>query len=168
MGLFNNLKDAVKKTVDEKVDETRTKMGESAVGRMTLGAIDAAKGTSSQVYRLPAEHEATVYTYDGNPLKGIPTGERFVIEAVPGRVTMTSKYTGITTSTDDFDNVAYSYKGKVFGMASSHSPAIKKLMKHGYRVEVEAYIRGYDGTRGFPYVVGLFGFVDDSVYRNVK
>lgn len=121
-----------------------------------------------KVYRLPADHEAKVYTYDGAPLRGLSLNERFVITAIPGDVTMTSVYTGATASTTNYNDIAYAYNGEVFGFASSHAEAVKKLIMGGYRVEVEAYIRGYDGERGFPYVVGLFGFVDDDLYYSLK
>lgn len=120
---------------------------------------------ATRTYRLPAEHEASIYTYCGAPLAGIPTNARFVVAAVPADVTMTSIYTGLTSSTGNYGDIAYEYNGQIFGFCSSHAEAVRNMMTAGYRVEVEAYIRGYDGMKGFPYVVGLFGFVDDAVYR---
>ena len=119
------------------------------------------------VYRLPPDHESSIYTYDGTPFNGMKVGTKFVIAAVPGYVQMTSIYTGTTTEIGDFGNIAYSYNGYIFGFASSHAEAIVKMMKAGYRVELEAYISGYDGQQGFPMVKGLFGYIDDSTYMNI-
>ena len=173
MGLLGNLKkgvsDAIRKTVDERVDEARAKAGGFVVGRAALGAIDAARGVQdAPAYRLPAENRKTVYTYDGTPLKGLRVGERFVMTAIPGRVDMKSRYTGTPASTRDRRNVAYAYGGKAFGMCAAHAPAIYKLMDNGYTVEVEAYVDGYDGKLGYPKVVGLFGYVDDELYYSLR
>lgn len=185
MGLFGNLKDgmksAVQKTVDEKMDAGRARMESSTVGRMALGAMDAAKRPKmatmsvspwnvqppTRTYRLPADHEATIYTYNGEPLRGIAPGTRFVIRAVPADVVMESAYTDYVASTTDYGNIAYEYNGQIFGMGKSHAEAIERLMRNGYAVEVEAYISGFDGERGFPYVKGLFGFVDDAIYMEL-
>lgn len=115
-------------------------------------------------YRLPAEHEANVYTYNGEPFAGLRVNDRFLIYAVPADVEMVSAYTGKRSATGDYGDLAYEYNGQIFGFSSSHADAVRKLMQAGYRVEVEAYIRGFDTSQGFPHVVGLFGFVDDAVY----
>ena len=121
----------------------------------------------TQTYRIPAEHEARIYTYNGTVFQGLPKDTRFIVTAVPADVQMVSIYTGTASSSTDF-GVAYSYNGQIFGFGSSHAEAIKQMMLGGYQVEVEAYISGYDGQQGFPKVVGLFGFVDDDVYRTVQ
>ena len=120
------------------------------------------------IYRLPPEHESRIYTYDGTPFKGLTVNTKLIVTAVPGNVEMTSIYTGTTTSTTDYDDVAYSYNNYIFGLSSSHSKAIKTLMQAGYRVEVEAYINGYDGMRGNPMIVGLFGYVDTDTFKEAS
>ena len=113
--------------------------------------------------RLPASHESTVYTYNGIPLQGLGANDRFVITAVAADVRLPSMYTGRVASTADFGDIAYEYNGQVFGFCSSHADAVRRLLMGGYRVEVEAYISGFDETYGYPKVRGLFGFVDDDV-----
>ena len=122
----------------------------------------------TQTYRLPATHEAKIYTYNGTVFQGVPRNTRFIVTAVPADVQMVSIYTGVVHSTLGYNDVAYSYNGQIFGFASSHAEAVKKMMLGGYQVEVEAYISGYDGQQGFPKVVGLFGFIDDAIYRTVQ
>ena len=123
---------------------------------------------ATRTYRLPAEHEANIYTYNGMPFRGLRQNTRFVVTAVPADVQMTSIYTGLTASTGNYGDIAYEYNGQIFGFCSSHAEAVRNMMMAGYRVEVEAYIRKYDGEKGFPYVVGLFGFVDDAVYMDAR
>lgn len=115
-------------------------------------------------YRLPAEHEAKIFTYYAEPLKGLKVDERFVLEAAPADVTIVSQFTNAVVNTEDYGDIAYAYNGLVIGLSSSHAVAVKKLLMSGYRVEVEAYISGYNMEQGFPYVTGLFGFVDDDLY----
>ena len=109
-------------------------------------------------YRLPAQHESAVYTYNGEPFNGLRVDDRFIIAAVPADVSRGSPYTGTQMSTGERDNVAYEYNGQVFGFSSSHSEAVRKLMRAGYRVEVEAYISGFDMQ---------LGYVDDSTYNTL-
>ena len=121
--------------------------------------VPPTKGT----YRLPAEHQAKIYTYYAEPLKKLKPEERFVLEAAPADVTIVSQFTNMEASTKDYGDIAYAYNGLVVGLSASHAEAVKKLLMKGYRVEVEAYISGYDDKLGFPYVYGLFGFVDDDL-----
>ena len=116
------------------------------------------------VYRLPAEHEAKIYTYYAEPLRGLKVDERFVLEAAPADVSIVSQFTNALVNTEDFGDIAYAYNGLVVGLSSSHATAVKKMLLKGYRVEVEAYISGYNTEYGFPYVTGLFGFVDDDLF----
>jgi len=120
------------------------------------------------LYRLPAEHESKIYTYYAEPLKNLKQNERFVLEAAPADVTIISQFTNTVTRTEDYGDIAYAYNGLIIGLSSAHAEAVRKLLMGGYRVEVEAYISGYDPNRGFPYVCGLFGFVDDDLYREVS
>ena len=122
---------------------------------------------ATNTYRIPAEHEATMYTYNGMPFNGLPTNTRFIVTAVPADVQMTSIYTGTVATTHDFGDMAYAYNGQIFGFCSSHAEAVRKLLMNGYNVEVEAYISGFDGQQCFPKVRGLFGYVDDNVYRRL-
>ena len=115
-------------------------------------------------YRLPAEHEGKIFTYYAEPLKGLRPNERFVLEAAPADVTIVSQFTNAVVNTEDYGDVAYAYNGLIVGLSSSHAAAVKKLLMMGYRVEVEAYISGYNIDYGFPYVTGLFGFIDDDLY----
>ena len=94
----------------------------------------------SETYKVPSEHEATVYTYNGTPLQNLKSGARFIITAVPADVTMTSIYTGTTASTTDYGDIAYQYNGQIIGFCKSHAEAVRKLLCSGYRVDVEAYI----------------------------
>lgn len=123
---------------------------------------------ATKVYRLPAEHESNIYTYNGTPFKGVPANTRFVVTAMPAEVRMESIYNGSASATVDRGDVAYAFNGQPFGFASSHAEAVRKLMQNGYIVEVEAYISGYDGELGFPKVRGLFGFVDDDLYKTLQ
>lgn len=118
-------------------------------------------------YRLPAEHEANVYTYNGEPFAGLKVNDRFLIYAVPADVEMVSAYTGKRSATGDYGDLAYEYNGQIFGLSNSHAEAVRKLMQAGYRVEVEAYISGFDMRAGFPKVCAMFGFVDDDLYATL-
>lgn len=122
----------------------------------------------NKVYRIPADHEAVVYDYDGRPLDGIPANTRFLLSAVPANVIIRSIYTGTISETGDFNDIAYSYNGQIIGFCKSHADAIKKLMLAGYRVDIEAYINGYNDELGYPYITGLFGFVDDATYMSLE
>lgn len=119
-------------------------------------------------YRLPAQHEAQVYTYNGEPFGGLKVNDRFLIYAVPADVEMVSMYNGKRTTTNDYNDVAYEYNGQIFGFASSHADAVRTMMRAGYRVEVEAYISGFDKNAGYPKICGLFGFVDDAIYADAQ
>lgn len=114
-------------------------------------------------YRLPAEHEAKIFTYYGEPLKNLRVEERFVLEAAAADVSIISQYTNAEVSTEDYGDIAYAYNGLIVGLSSSHASAVKQMLMKGYRVEIEAYISGYNTDYGFPYVTGLFGFVDDDL-----
>ena len=153
MGLFGKKKDK------KKAADSRPQMVHN-VTRYVPWNIPPAKGT----YRLPAEHEGKIFTYYAEPLKGLKTNERFVLEAAPADVTIVSQFTNAEARTEDYGDIAYAYNGLVIGLSSSHAAAVRKLLMNGYRVEVEAYISGYNMEKGFPYVTGLFGFVDDDLY----
>ena len=122
----------------------------------------------TKTYRLPAKHEATIFTYNGTPFRGLTANAHFIVTAVPADVQMVSMYTGNITNTSDYDDVAYAYNGQIFGLSSSHGAAIKKMMLNGYQVEVEAYISGFDGNAGFPKIRGLFGYVDDEIFDELQ
>ena len=162
MGLFGKIKKATQQPQPQPQSQPQPKQQQVQPGSMSIVPWEVPPTVST--YRMPAEHEATIYTYNGAPFKGLQANTRFVVSAVPADVEMCSMYTGTITSTFDFGDVAYSYNGQVFGMGKSHAEAVRNLMRAGYRVEVEAYIRGYNAEHGYPMVVGLFGFVDDSVY----
>ncbi len=107
-------------------------------------------------YRITPLEEHVIYNYDGACLAGLKTGDEFVVNPIPADVRLKSVYTGFTTSTRQGD-VAYVYKGKVFGMSAFCAKEIRNLMRKGYIVEVEARIVGFDDQFGYAKVMGMFG-----------
>lgn len=121
-------------------------------------AVPPTKGT----YRVEPRKSRTVYTYNGSPFVGIEPFERFVIAAVPANVAMTSAYNGRTSTTAEFEGLAYEYNGQVFGFCSSFADDVERLLRAGYRVELEAMITGFDEKLGFPYIQAFFGPFDGA------
>ena len=103
---------------------------------------------------------STIYTYDGEPLRGLVKGEIFAIDAVRGERTMTSVYTGRTTSTSEFNDVAYRYNGMLFGMSREKASEIKSMLNRGQNVSIPARIDGFDQRFGYPLVVGDFSRIE--------
>jgi len=126
-----------------------------------MGLLDKLRGATKRgakgvTVRIPANRQRTIYTYDGRPLAGMKAGDRFVARAVPADVEMTSIYTGATASCSEWGNVAYEYRGAVFGMGPASADEIRALMRDGYAVEVEAVVSGFDGQHGYPLVKGMY------------
>lgn len=125
----------------------------------SLQSLDYWKGLPPKpvgTYRVPADGERVIYNYDGACLAGLRQGDRFVVNPIPADVTIKSVYTGYTTSTG-LGDVAYVYKGQVFGMSAAYAKEIRDIMRLGYIVEVEARITGFDDELGYAKVMGMFG-----------
>ena len=137
-------------------------------GKLVIEVYPWKTAPITKTYRMPPEKDKTIFTYNGEPFKGMRQGVRFTIAAVPADVRMPSMYTGTVASTKDYGDIAYEFNGQIFGFCSAHAEAIRKLMLAGYRVEVEAYISEYDMQQGYPKIRGMFGFVDDATYRSLQ
>lgn len=99
---------------------------------------------------------STIYTYNGTPLRKLRVGDTFEATARLGDYTLKSMYTGMVANTRDFGDVAYSYKGEIFGMSGERADEIKKLMRKGKTVTVMARIKSVNRRYGYPVIDGYF------------
>jgi hypothetical protein len=98
---------------------------------------------------LEGERTATVYVYDGRPLKGIKKDQRFVLEAIPGNVTMKSTLTGTVWNNRESGDLPLAYNGTPVGFTKGACEVVGELLSRGHSVTIAAVRTGtYD--RGIP------------------
>lgn len=80
---------------------------------------------------IDGHYETQIYTYLGVIFKGIKKGEEFYVDVIPDDITIHSKSTGTSTSTDGF-TTAVSYNGKPFGTLGYDLNFLKEVRKAGF------------------------------------
>lgn len=78
----------------------------------------------------------TVYVYDATVLPTVRLGDTFCADVLPYDVTLVSRHTGTTVSTDGM-SAALEYNGKVFGSTITGLECLKEVAAMGYRVPVK-------------------------------
>ena len=85
---------------------------------------------------------AQVYVYDGAPLKGVKRGDRIILSAVKGNITMESTLTGTVWSSREGGDVPLAYKGKLIGFTPGAQEVVRELLKRGHTVSLTAECSG--------------------------
>ena len=159
MGLFSDIKQVVKKNAADAVDDKISAFASSSIGQAAMnakGVYDAVSGKQTESttirpwIRKPYAgtvkptpfFEGTFYVYYPEPLRAIRKDARFLLEAVPGDVTLHSAYSGNSLDTEESRMIAYMYNGKVVGCSKYFYEAIRERIEYGFRVFVEAEKRG--------------------------
>jgi hypothetical protein len=103
------------------------------------------------------EREGRIYAYDGRPLRGTRKGSKFRMEVVIGDVDMTSIYTGMETSSLEWEqtNKCVTYGGCAVGYVAGYgSLMIARLVE---RYGCASIVVRHDGTDegGWPILTTL-------------
>lgn len=95
--------------------------------------------------------ERTIYTYYGNPLRGLRVGETFYADVVTRPTILRS---GLTDGVWDTgrEGVALAYRGKIFGATSVLGDTFKELARNNYAITVACKITGWY-AEGYPATV---------------
>lgn len=154
MGLFGDIKQVVKKNVQESVDSRISDAANTKAGTAFFNAkskIEAATGKHAQptvmlwarepfkaTIKLMPIYEKTFYTYYSEPMRKLRIGDVFLLEAVPGDAVLHSSYSGNTLETVESDMLAYSFDGQIVGASNCFHENVENLLRQGYRVFLEA------------------------------
>ena len=91
-----------------------------------MGLFSAIKDLFSIVPQTPkprlgidGNEQTQVYLYDGAPVRNIELGGEAYADVLPGDMLLTSRLTGTTTNTKEFEDSVLSIGGKAFGLVGS-------------------------------------------------
>lgn len=136
MGLFNNLKDAVKKTVDEK-------RGAAQLQRAPIVTARWPKAKYAGKLLMDNSFEMKAYVYYPQAMPWPPDGERFALEVFPGDAVLQSLNGGnLMDTAADGNAIALTYNGAIVGVCWAFREAAMHYVSQGYRVYLEAEKRG--------------------------
>lgn len=86
---------------------------------------------------IDGSYETQIYTYLGVIFKGIKKDEEFYVDVIPDDITIHSKSTGTSTSTDGF-TTAVSYNGRPFGTLGYGLDFLKEVRKAGFSFKLKS------------------------------
>lgn len=127
-----------------------------------MGLFSAIKDLFSIVPQTPkprlgidGNEQTQVYVYDGAPVRNIELGGEAYADVLPGDMLLTSRLTGTTTNTKEFEDSVLSIGGKAFGLVGSRlGPVLKQAASRGYEVKVLVRRTGTYAP-GYPELVAL-------------
>lgn len=160
MGLFNNLKDAVKKTVDEK----KGTPSRSHPAPVLLGTWTNAPQTST-VQVLPNDRKK-MYVYYPEVLSDLPDHAMFVLEAMPLDAVLTSYTNGTEMNSLESDAVVFARGGRVVGASFCYRDLVRQHVMRGRRVLFQAEKAGMF-SREIPDVY-IYGTWDPDGFRELR